>query len=208
MIITRHGNQFLKLAFGDTTIAVNPVSKDSKQKTARFGVDICLISINDPDWNGKDQVSFGDKEAFVVRGPGEYEKNNVFIKAFPSVSHYGGEKINTIYTFTFDSLNICILGATDVAELSSEAKEALEEIDILFVPIGGNGTLDAQSAYSIAVKLEPKIIIPVGYDTGDSSLKTFLKEGGSEGTKPVDKLTLKKKDVEGKEGEIVVLDQS
>ncbi len=208
MIITRHGSQFLKLAFGDTTIAVNPVSKDSKQKAVRFGADICLISINDPDWNGREQVSFGDKEAFVISGPGEYEKNNIFIKGFPSVSHYGGDRINTIYTFTFDSLNLCILGATDVAELSAEAKESLEEIDILFVPIGGSGTLDAHAAYALAVKLEPKIIIPLGYDDARDSLKTFLKEGGSEGIKGVDKLTLKKKDLEGKDGEMIVLDES
>ncbi len=37
------------------------------------------------------------------------------------------------------------------------------------------------------------------------ALKSFLKEAGSEGVQAVDKLTLKKKDLEGKEGEIIVL---
>jgi len=37
------------------------------------------------------------------------------------------------------------------------------------------------------------------------ALKKFLKEEGAEGQGPVDKLTLKKKDLEGKEGEVVVL---
>jgi superfamily II helicase len=39
-----------------------------------------------------------------------------------------------------------------------------------------------------------------------NALKTFLKEEGSEDVKPVEKLTLKKKDLEGKEGEVVVLE--
>ncbi|KKR65419.1 MAG: hypothetical protein UU06_C0019G0014, partial [Parcubacteria group bacterium GW2011_GWB1_40_5] len=40
----------------------------------------------------------------------------------------------------------------------------------------------------------------------NNSLKMFLKEAGEEGIKPVDKLTIKKKDLEGKEGEVVVLE--
>jgi L-ascorbate metabolism protein UlaG (beta-lactamase superfamily) len=53
------------------------------------------------------------------------------------------------------------------------------------------------------VKLEAKLVIPMHYDT--QALKAFLKEESSEGLKPVDKLTLKKKDVEVLEGEIAVL---
>ena len=46
-------------------------------------------------------------------------------------------------------------------------------------------------------------MIPVGYD--EKSLKQFLKEAGAEGTKAEEKLTIKKKDVAGKENEVVVL---
>ena len=38
------------------------------------------------------------------------------------------------------------------------------------------------------------------------NLKTFLKEAGEESQKPQDKLTLKKKDLEGKEADVVVLE--
>jgi len=50
---------------------------------------------------------------------------------------------------------------------------------------------------------EPKIIIPMDYD--DKTLKAFLKEGGQDKVTPVDKLTIKAKDIIGREGEIVVL---
>jgi hypothetical protein len=52
------------------------------------------------------------------------------------------------------------------------------------------------------------LVIPMHYDsgkTGDSAVSTFLKEGGVTKLEAVEKLTLKKKDLEGKEGEIVVL---
>jgi L-ascorbate metabolism protein UlaG (beta-lactamase superfamily) len=209
MIVTYHGNQQFKFQLGDMVIATNPISKDSKLKGAKFGADICLISVNNPDFNGSDQVTFGEKQPFVVWGPGEYEIKGVFIKGFPSKTSYGKEdKINTIYTFTFDGMNICFLGAHNEADIPAEAKQALEEVDLLFVPIGDNGVLNAHEAYKLAVKLEPKAIIPMGYDVGEKdALKVFLKESG-EDTKPIDKLTIKKKDLEGKDAEVIILSSS
>ena len=60
-------------------------------------------------------------------------------------------------------------------------------------------------AYKFAVSLEPSIIVPMNFD--GTSLKSFLKEGGSEGLKPIEKLTVKKKDLEGKGGEIILLQE-
>jgi hypothetical protein len=42
-------------------------------------------------------------------------------------------------------------------------------------------------------------------DYDDKTLKAFLKEMGEEGAETAEKLTLKRKDLEGKEGEVVVL---
>jgi hypothetical protein len=208
MIVTYHGNQQFKFQLGDMVIATNPISKDSKLKGAKFGADICLISVNHPDFNGVDQVAFGEKQPFVVNGPGEYEIKGVFIKGFASPSKYGGEDhINTIYTFSLDNINILFLGGIDGTDIPGEAKEAIDEVDLLFVPIGGNGVLSAHDAYKLAVKFEPKVIIPVGMDTGEKdSLKVFLKEGGDESVKPIDKYTIKRKDLDGKEGEVVILE--
>lgn len=209
MIITYLGGESVKVQFGDTTLAFNPVSKDSKLKPAKFGADIALVSLNHPDMNGIDQVSFGEKKAFAVTGPGEYEVKGVFIKGLASESDYDGEKrINTIYTVTLEGMNICFLGAIDTPDLPKDTDEAIEEVDILFVPIGGNGVLDPSKAYKLAVSIGPKIIIPIHYGDlgGKDSLKAFLKEAG-ENPKPEPKLTLKKKDLEGKEADVVVLEK-
>jgi L-ascorbate metabolism protein UlaG (beta-lactamase superfamily) len=204
MIITYFGGESFKVQFGDTTLAFNPISKDSNLKASRFGADIVLSTTHHADFNGFEQVSHGDKKPFVISGPGEYEVKEVFIKGLPSESKYGGEDlVNTIYTVSLENMNICFLGAINNSELKTETVEALDEIDILFVPIGGDGVLDPVKAYKLAISLEPKVIIPMHYT--DQTLKAFLKEAG-ENPKAESKLTLKKKDLEGKEGDIMLLD--
>ena len=209
MIITYLGGAFVKVQFGDTVLAFNPISKDSKLKPAKFGADVVLVSVNHEDMNGVDQVSFGEKKPFIISGPGEYEIKQVFIKGLPSKTSYGGEdRINTIYTVALEGMNICFLGAVNTVELPKETDEAIEAVDILFVPIGGEGTLNPTSAYKLAVSLEPKIIIPIIYDDNKSkeNLKAFLKEAG-DNPKPEPKLTLKKKDLDGKEAEVMIVTQ-
>ncbi len=206
MIITYFGGEFFKVQFGDTTLAFNPISKDSKLKSSRFGADIVLTTTHHVDFNGIDQVTHGEKKPFVISGPGEYEVKEVFIKGLASESKYGGKDlVNTIYTVSLENMNICFLGAINNSELKAETIEALDEIDILFVPVGGEGVLDPVKAYKLAISLEPKIIIPMHYEP--ETLKVFLKEAG-ENPKAEAKLTLKKKDLEGKEGDIVLLDSS
>ena len=215
MVITYHGADFFKVVFGNTTIAVNPISKDSKIKNSRFGADITLISLNSPEHNGSDTTSRGDKESFVISGPGEYEVSGVFIKGFLSKSNYppaqagdGSEHINTIYTVSLEGMTLCFLGALSQKDLSADTKEAIDGIDILFVPIGGDRVLDPAAAHKLAVQFEPKLIIPSHFgDVGEkNALKMFLKEASEESVKPTDKLTIKKKDLEGMEGDVIVLE--
>ena len=208
MIITYQGVEFFKVQFGNTVLAFNPISKESKFKNTRFSADIALISLNHPDMNGTENLSYNGNEPFVISGPGEYEVKDVFIKGFASKTMYGGkERINTIYSVTLENMNLCFLGAISDINLSKEVKEALGEVDILFVPIGDDGVLDPAKAEKLSVEIEPKIIIPMHYgEVGvKDSLKKYLKEAGEENVKAIDKLTVKRKDLDGKLGESVVL---
>lgn len=206
MIVTYYGKQFFKLQLGDVVIAVNPIGKDSKLTGSRFGADVCLSSVNHPDYNGTEAVSFGEKKPLLISGPGEYEVKDIFIKGFPSEAEIGGEKfINTVYTFSLDNINMCVLGAISSKNVSPEIKEAIDGVDILFAPAGLTG-LSPRDAYNLAASFESKIIIPMDYDS--ATLKTFLKEGGAEDADTLDKYTVKRKDLEGKEGEVVLLKQN
>jgi hypothetical protein len=206
MIITYLGKQFFKIAQGNLVVAVNPISKDSKGdvKGTRFGSDIALSTINHPDYNGFDMVTHGDNVPFEVKGPGDYEIKEIFIKGIMTETVINEKKyISTIYSFMIDNISICFLGCMSNNKVSTEVRGDIGSPDILFVPIGNNDLLDPTEAYKLAVSLEPKIIIPMDYD--EKTLKAFLKEGGQDKITPIEKLTIKAKDIVGREGEIVVL---
>ncbi len=206
MIITYYGRQHFKLQVGDTTLAINPVSKEGKGKTAKYGSDVCLITTNHPDYNGEEQVALGNKTPLVIKGAGEYEVAGIFIKGFATPVTLGegkGKKTyqNTTYCFTFDGIRVTFLGALH-EQLKPEHKEIIDETDVLFVPVGGDDTtLNPYDAHKLSVALEPKLIIPMDYT--EKTLPIFMKEAG-EKTAPVEKLTIKKKDIENKLGEIVL----
>ena len=211
MVITHHGGQCFKVTFGDLTLAFDPINKGATLPGVRFGADIALVSRNHPDMNGVDEVSYGEKVPFSITGPGEYERQGITVQGFLSKSTYGlpkgaSEAVNTIYSVSLEDMTLVHLGALSETELSKEARESMGEIDVLFVPIGGNGVLDPEDAHKVAVSLEPKIIIPMHWSgTGEAkALDAFLKAAGN-GSEKVDKLTLKKKDLVGKDGSILVL---
>jgi len=205
VIITYFGKQFFKIQQGDMVLAFNPVNKSSKTGiSAKFGSDIALSSTNHPDYNGIEQLSHGEREPFVISGPGNYEVKEIFIKGLVSNAEIAGKRyINSIYLLSVDNINITFLGALSDTLISKEAQEEISEPDILFIPVGNKGLLDPKQAAKLASSLEPKLVIPMDYD--DASLKLFLKEMGEEKAEVVEKLTLKRKDLEGKEGEVVVL---
>ena len=211
MVITHHGGQCFKVTLGDLTIVFDPISKGATLPSVRFGADIALVSRNHPDMNGVDEVTYGDKVPFAVTGPGEYERQGVVIQGFLSSSKYGLTKgqesaVNTIYSVDLEDMTIVHLGALADTELSQEAREGIGEIDVLFVPVGGDGVLSPAKAHELAVSLEPKIIIPMHWSgMGEpKSLEAFIKDAGGTSEK-LDKLTLKKKDLAGRDGSILVL---
>lgn len=211
MVITHHGGQCFKVTLGDLTIVFDPIAKGASLPSVRFGADIALVSRDHPDMNGIEEVTYGDKTPFSITGPGEYERQDVVIQGFLSHSKYGlakGEEqaVNTIYTVRLEDMTLMHLGALSDTELSHEAREGVDEVDVLFVPVGSGGVLSPAKAHELAVSLEPKVIIPMHWQgMGEpKSLETFLKEAGN-GSEKVDKLTLKKKDLATRDGSILVL---
>jgi L-ascorbate metabolism protein UlaG (beta-lactamase superfamily) len=208
MIISHHGGEFIKITFGDTTIAFNPPSKDSDIKASRFGCDIAFVSINHPDMDGASELGRGEKQPFIISGPGEYEVGGIFSIGIPTKSRYGGDDmINTVYVLQFEGMNIVYAGALGEGKIDTEALEQIDSVDILFVPIGGDGVLDPADAQKLAVSLEARVVIPIHWSgMGEKdSLKTFLKEAGAEDAEKMDKYTIKKKDILTLAGEVIVL---
>ena len=197
MILTYHGAHALKIQQGQTTIAVNPTSANSKVKTSRFGADIVLESSSHADTAGGPDMNAGAKEPFIINSPGEYERDGLFIRAFGSETTYGGSSLrNVVFYFTFEEISFLILGLHEEGVLASTITEEIDEVDVLITPIAGEGVLDPVAAHKLAVKFEPGIIVPTGYaDLKDQNLRTFLDEGDM-ALAAEDKLTFKQKDLE------------
>lgn len=126
------------------------------------------------------------QDAFVIRGPGEYEKSGVYVVGIQSFHDdvQGKERgLNTIYAIKFEDIRLCHLGDLGQSKLTDEQIETIGDIDILFVPIGGTYTINSTQAADIVKEIEPKIIIPMHYSVPGLNVKIdgpqkFLKEIG------------------------------
>lgn len=204
MVISYHGGQCFKVAFGGTTLAFNPIAKQSSLTPVKFGADAAFVTMWHPDFNGVEQVAHGTKQPFVVDGPGEYEIGQVTARGFGVQTTYDSEeRYNTIYQVNLEDMNLVFLGAIAEPEIDPKILSELGNIDILFVPIGGDDVLGVPQASKLAVKLEAKLVIPMQYDA--ATLQSFLKEESKDSLQPVEKLTLKRKDVSVMSGEVAVL---
>jgi L-ascorbate metabolism protein UlaG (beta-lactamase superfamily) len=204
MIITNHGYQCFKMQLGDTVLAFNPISKEAKrkEKPAKFGADAVLVTTQHPDFNGVDAVGYGDKKPFIIEGPGSYEILGNYIQGLLSKTKIGkNDYINTVYYLTFDDIKILFLGALSSKDLPTATLEVIEDVDIVFVPVGSDFLLPAE-AHKLAVSFSPKLMIPMSDD--DKALKQFLKEAGEDQVKPESKLTIKSKDLSENEADIFV----
>lgn len=102
----------------------------------------------------------------VIDHAGEYEVSDVSIQAIPARAHIDetNQKSATIFKIILDDVRIAAVGHI-YPELNDDQLEALGTIDVLIIPVGGNGyTLDPIGALKLIKKIEPKTVVPTHYD--------------------------------------------
>ena len=136
----------------------------------------------------------------IFDSPGEYEVGDISIVGIAARSHMDeeGKHSTTMLKLMLGDLSILITGHI-YPELNDIQLEAVGMIDVLFVPVGGNGyTVDPVGAVKLIKDIEPKIVIPTHY--ADKALKlpvpqqelsSALKELGMEPKETVSKLKIK-----------------
>jgi L-ascorbate metabolism protein UlaG (beta-lactamase superfamily) len=144
--------------------------------------------------------------AMVIDVPGEYEVKGAMIFGVPARLHIDetGHR-GTVFSVVIDGVNVVIAGNI------SGKLENLGQVDVLVVPVGGNGlTLDAEGAAAVVAQLEPGYVVPVHYDDGVSKypmpqagVDKFLKEMGVN-PEPESKLKVSPKEAPA-ETQVVVL---
>ncbi|MEK7063568.1 MAG: MBL fold metallo-hydrolase [Patescibacteria group bacterium] len=206
MVIQKVGGYCFKISAGPVTVALNPPGTKSKLKVNKFGSNLVMIAVRNDDWDGAETASHGDKEPFVISGPGAYEVGDITVSGFATATDYDGHKEvgNTAYVFEMDGIKVLALGAISNGKLPQDLRAELDDIGIVLVPVG-DGTLDPKAAHELVVALEPKIIIPYGVGKdGDAAVKAFCKAEG-ESPKEEEKLTIRAKEVQEKDGDVVLL---
>lgn len=126
--------------------------------------DIVLVSHEHDDHN---EVGSLPDDPVVFRGAGEHEAKGL---KFRGIGTYhdecrGAERgENTVFVFKADGMNVCHLG--DLGHTLSEEQIAdIGKVDVLFVPVGGFYTIDADQATAVAEDLQAKLVIPMHYKT-------------------------------------------
>ncbi|HSX14913.1 MAG TPA: MBL fold metallo-hydrolase [Candidatus Saccharimonadales bacterium] len=173
MEITHLGNGVVKLANRNFSILVGP--------TLPKGASANVVALTEPN------QAAPASEAVVLDGPGEYELSGVHITGVAAQLHVdeSGQR-GTIYAIDSDEVVVACL-ANIAPGLSDQQLEAMGQVDVLIIPVGGKGlTLDATAAAKIVSQVEPHVVIPIHYDDGKSKYATaqdkvdpFLKELGA-----------------------------
>ncbi len=191
MNIIWHGDSYFRLSVSkerNSTIevAIEPFSKESGLKVPKVKADIVI------ERGGKYEGIEGSP--FIISNEGEYEIGGVFVERVS----YGPDKFFSL--IDAEDLIICHLGREfNIKELDSAEAEIISGCDLLMIPI-----TEPKEAAAVIAQVEPKIAIPMNFKP--ETIKEFLKIMGVDSKEETSKLTIKAKDLVGKEEtEVIVL---
>ena len=155
--------------------------------------------------------------AIIVDEPGEFEVADVSIQGVTARAHVDEKdaKTATIFKIVGSDVRVVVTGHI-YPELNEAQLEALGIIDVLLIPVGGNGyTLDGIGALTVTKEIEPKLVIPthytdkgVTYEVPQQSLEDGIKGLAMEPKETVAKLKLKGGELLNETTQLVILEKS
>ncbi len=171
----------------------------------------------------------GEQQSFIIKNPGEYEINNVFIFGLPywpenknaSKEDQAKEKKeekenksqhNVIYLLKAEGITLTHLGNFNRQELLPAQLEYVENTDILFITLSNDKQkgVSPKTAAEIISQIEPRIIVPLfngPSNEAESLTKKIIRELGNS-HQLLDKLKITRKDLPQEETQLVILKPS
>lgn len=208
MNISWFGHSCFRIESKEGSIIIDSFSKEIGLKPPRIKDDLVLVTHNHYDHNN---IEGANPEAMIVNGPGEYEKQGIYVRGILSYHDKveGKERgLNTIYIIKTEDITICHMGDFGQAEFGENQLDDIGDVDILMIPVGGNYTVDFKEAVKIVSQIEPKVIMPMHYKISGLNLDIdgpdkFVKELGLTPEK-VDKYKIIKKNLPIEEMKLVI----
>jgi L-ascorbate metabolism protein UlaG (beta-lactamase superfamily) len=195
---------------GSATVVTDPFDHQvTGYEPLKLTAGVVTISHEAPGHNYESAVK---GKYHLIKGPGEYEIGGVFITGVQTNGkrkRETGEPRNTLYVFDYDGVTVAHLG--DLRHVPNQTEiEALGNVHVALVPVGGGGGLAPARAVEVVSLLEPGIVIPMHYGTPACSINLlpvskFLKEMGVANVESQASLKVTRSTVPG-QTRVVVLD--
>ncbi len=167
------GNTCFRIKSREATVLMDPVARAVGVSMPKQKADIVTLSVRGSA-NALAQVE-GDYT--LIDGPGEYEVQDVFLSGIRTQRNGAAaqKEFNTVYLVEMDEMIFCHLG--NLSKSLTEAQvEAMGDVDVLFVPIGGEESLSPAGATEVIGQIEPRLVIPMRYRIGEEAGKRALGE--------------------------------
>ncbi|HUY74739.1 MAG TPA: MBL fold metallo-hydrolase [Candidatus Dormibacteraeota bacterium] len=165
--------------FGDMSAARGRGMTWSYPAIAGAAADLLLVTHEHGDHNAVDVIAEVKHTVRSSAGTFETPVGRVIGIASEHDDVAGTKRgANVIYVFQLDGMRVCHMGDFGQAELRPAQREAIGEIDFLFVPVGGTATIDGPAAARLVAELNPSWVVPMHYRTPAISFletaETFL----------------------------------
>ena len=172
--LTWWGHAMFVLTTADgTRVLLDPYSEIGYQvpTAAELAADVVTLSHEHPDHSNV--ILAGD--ATVLRGltddgwasiEEEFGDTRISsVDAFHDNSEGSERGRNALFVIETADLRIAHLGDLGQAELTQVQLDALGQIDVLLIPVGGVFTVDAAGATGIVAQIGPRVVLPMHYGT-------------------------------------------
>jgi len=166
--VTWHGHSCFTLTDStDRTIVIDPFDETVGYGRLRLFADALLVTHNHFDHNFRQGVKPRLKDLDQVQSSGTYTVGGgLQVTGIPSAHDKEGGEINgpnTIYMFVMGGLRCVHLGDLGTPALTDFQKKMIGKVDVLFIPVGGVTTLDADEAKHVIDELKPSVVFPMHF---------------------------------------------
>jgi L-ascorbate metabolism protein UlaG (beta-lactamase superfamily) len=171
------GQSAFRLASDDATVVVDPLG-DVAALAARGGLkleyppiegiraDLVLVTHEHADHNGVDRIEGNPVVLRSTVGRLSSPIGEIVAVASEHDDEAGTRRgPNTIFAFALDGIRVAHFGDFGQRALRDAQAEAIGAVDLLFVPVGGGATIDAEQAAAVVDRLRPRWIVPMHYHT-------------------------------------------
>jgi L-ascorbate metabolism protein UlaG (beta-lactamase superfamily) len=166
--VTWHGHSCF--SFRDANgrvVVIDPFDETVGYRPLKLYADAVLITHNHFDHNNIQAVfPFGRSSLKIVDSTGTVRSAGFDFQALQADHDDQGGEINgrtLLMVWRMGGLKIAHLGDLGQKQLTAEQREALQGVDLLFIPVGGVVTLDAPGAAEIVREIAPRAVFPMHY---------------------------------------------